>query len=40
VKAGRSADGGAEFTIRLPGSTEPLDSPSETTTSSLPAVAE
>lgn len=31
VKAGRSRDGGAEFTIRLPGSSEPLDSPSETT---------
>ena len=31
VKAGRSKTGGAEFTIRLPGSAEPLDSPSETT---------
>jgi two-component system sensor histidine kinase MprB len=40
VKAGRSEQGGAEFTIRLPGSPEPLDSPSETTTGSLPAVAE
>lgn len=40
VKAGRSEQGGAEFTIRLPGSTEPLDSPSEITTGSLPVVAE
>ena len=31
VKAGRSRTGGAEFTIRLPGSSIPLDSPSETT---------
>ncbi len=31
VKAGRSKIGGAEFTIRLPGSSVPLDSPSETT---------
>lgn len=31
VKAGRAASGGAEFTARLPGSSEPLDSPSDTT---------
>jgi two-component system sensor histidine kinase MprB len=31
VKAGRSKSGGAEFTVRLPGSSEPLESPSETT---------
>ena len=39
VKAGRSAAGGAEFTIRLPGSAEPIDSPSETT-GNLPVVVE
>ncbi len=39
VKAGRAASGGAEFTIRLPGSTEPLDSPSEPT-GSIPVVGE
>jgi two-component system sensor histidine kinase MprB len=31
VKAGRSKAGGAEFTVRLPGSSEPLESPSDTT---------
>lgn len=40
VKAGHSPAGGAEFTIRLPGSNEPLDSPSETTTGGLPAVSD
>ncbi|MCE1175442.1 MAG: HAMP domain-containing histidine kinase [Propionibacteriales bacterium] len=39
VKAGRAASGGAEFTLRLPGSAEPLDSPSETT-GSIPVVGE
>lgn len=31
VKAGRAKSGGAEFTVRLPGSSVPLESPSETT---------
>ncbi len=39
VKAGRSAAGGAEFTVRLPGSAEPLDSTSETT-GGIPAVTD
>ncbi len=39
VKAGRAASGGAEFTVRLPGSAEPLDSPSDTT-GGIPAVTE
>ena len=39
VKAGRSAEGGAEFTIRLPGSSESPDSPGEATTV-LPKVTE
>jgi two-component system, OmpR family, sensor histidine kinase MprB len=39
VKAGHSAAGGAEFTVRLPGSAEPLDSPSETT-GGIPVVTE
>jgi len=37
VKVGRSPAGGAEFTVRLPGSSEPLDSPSEIT-GTLPVV--
>jgi two-component system sensor histidine kinase MprB len=39
VKAGRSASGGAEFTVRLPGSAEPLDSTSEST-GVIPAVTD
>lgn len=39
VKAGRAEGGGAEFTVRLPGSSaEPEDSPSETT-GGIPAIA-
>lgn len=38
VKAGRSADGGAEFTIRLPGNPEPFDSPA--TTGSIPRITD
>jgi two-component system sensor histidine kinase MprB len=37
VKAGHSASGGAEFTVRLPGSSEPPDS-LDATTGSLPRV--
>jgi two-component system sensor histidine kinase MprB len=43
VKAGRSAQGGAEFTIQLPGASSPEDLPQPTDrleTSGLPAVAE
>jgi two-component system, OmpR family, sensor histidine kinase MprB len=39
VKAGRSLAGGAEFTVRLPGSTEPLENSSEST-ETTPAVTE
>ena len=37
VKAGRSEAGGAEFTIRLPGSSEPPEGSAETT-GTIPAV--
>ncbi len=39
VKAGHAATGGAEFTVRLPGSNEPLEASSDTT-GGIPAVAE
>jgi two-component system sensor histidine kinase MprB len=39
VKAGRAGTGGAEFTVRLPGSAEPLDNSSETT-GTIPAITE
>ena len=39
VKAGRSPQGGAEFTVRLPGSSEPPDMSSETT-GSIPRVVD
>lgn len=38
VKVGRSAMGGAEFTVRLPGSSEPPDSP--VTTGSIPRITD
>ncbi|MBA3019734.1 HAMP domain-containing sensor histidine kinase [Propionicimonas sp.] len=39
VKAGRAGTGGAEFTVRLPGSADPLDNSSETT-GTIPAVTD
>lgn len=39
VKAGRSAAGGAEFTVRLPGSSEPLENSSETT-GTIPVISD
>ena len=38
VKAGRSAEGGAEFTVRLPGSSDPFESPA--TTASIPRITD
>ena len=38
VKAGLSADGGAEFTVRLPGSSDPFESPA--TTASIPRITD